>query len=71
MADQEVDRLHEYLAAVSTRVLDSYPDQVDPNDVGNWQLLAAIDALVAGDKSAANYHLAWFQACSMTSQRKG
>jgi len=62
--DKEIDQLHEYLAAISTRVLDSYPDHVDTNDVGNWQLLAAIDALVAGDKSAANYHFAWFQACS-------
>jgi Family of unknown function (DUF5631)/Family of unknown function (DUF5632) len=64
--DKEVELLHEYLAAISARVLDSYPDHVDSHDVGNWQLLAAIDALVAGDKSAANYHLAWFQACSTT-----
>jgi hypothetical protein len=27
---------------------------------GSWA--PAIDALVAGDKTAANYHLAWFQA---------
>jgi Family of unknown function (DUF5631)/Family of unknown function (DUF5632) len=64
--DSEVDLLHEHLAAISTRVLDSYPDHVDADDVGNWQLLAAIDALVAGDKTAANYHLAWFQACRAT-----
>jgi hypothetical protein len=64
--DKEVELLHEHLAAISTRVLDAYPDDVDTHDVGNWQLLAAVDALVAGDKSAANYHLAWFQACSMT-----
>jgi hypothetical protein len=64
--DKEVELLHEHLAAISTRVLDAYPDNIDTHDVGNWQLLAAVDALVAGDKSAANYHLAWFQACSMT-----
>jgi hypothetical protein len=64
--DREVDLLHTYLIEVSTRVLDSYPEHVDLHDVGNWQLLAAIDALVAGDKTAANYHLAWFQACSTT-----
>jgi hypothetical protein len=58
--DSEVDLLHEHLATTSARVLDAYPDNVDDNDVGNWQLLAAIDALVAGDKNAANYHLAWF-----------
>jgi hypothetical protein len=58
--DSEIDLLHEHLAGTSTRVLDSYPDAVDTHDVGNWQLLAAIDALIAGDKAATNYHLAWF-----------
>lgn len=62
--DKEVELLQTHLKEVSTRVLDSYPDNVDFHDVGNWQLLAAIEALVAGDKSEANYHLAWFQACS-------
>ena len=66
MLDNEVGLLHKHLATISTHVLDSYPDHVDSHDVGNWQLLAAIDALAAGDKSAANYHLAWFQACSTT-----
>lgn len=61
--DSEVELLHEHLAAISTRVLESYPHHVDTDDVGNWQLLAAIDALVAGQKTVANYHLAWFQAC--------
>ena len=64
--EKEVDLLQKHLAAVSSRVLDSYPENVDPHDVGNWQLLAAIGALVAGDKPAATYHLAWFQACSTT-----
>jgi hypothetical protein len=64
--DSEVDLLHEHLKKISTQVLDSYPDRVDAHDVGNWQLLAAIDALVAGDRTAANYHLAWFQACRAT-----
>jgi Family of unknown function (DUF5631)/Family of unknown function (DUF5632) len=64
--DKEVELLHEHLAAISTRVLESYPDHMDTDDVGNWQLLAAIDALVAGQKTVANYHLAWFQACKAT-----
>ncbi len=64
--DKEVELLREHLAAISTRVLDAYPDDVDTHEVGNWQLLAAVDALVAGDKSAASYHLAWFQACNTT-----
>ena len=69
--DKEVELLHEHLATVSTRVLDSYPDHVDSHDVGNWQLLAAIEALAAGDRSAARYHLAWFQACSATTGQAG
>lgn len=68
--DKEVELLQTHLQEVSTRVLDSYPDSVDSHDVGNWQLLAAIDALVAGDRTAANYHFAWFQACSTTIQRR-
>lgn len=56
----EIELLHEHITTVSTKVLDAYPDRVDAHDVGNWQLLAAIDALIAGDKAAANYHLAWF-----------
>lgn len=64
--DKEVELLQTHLKEVSTRVLESYPDNVDFHEVGNWQLLAAIDALVIGDKSSANYHLAWFQACSTT-----
>jgi hypothetical protein len=66
VVEKEVDQLRAHLATLSVRVLDSYPDHVDSHDIGNWQLLAAIDALVAGDKTAANYHLAWFQACSTT-----
>jgi hypothetical protein len=60
--DPEVEKLRAYLDDVAERVLDTYPDEVDPKDVGNWQLLAAIEALVRGDRSGANYHLAWFQA---------
>ena len=66
MLDKEVDLLRPASPRVSTRVLDAYPENVDTHDVGNWQLLAAIDALVAGEKSAATYHFAWFQACSTT-----
>jgi hypothetical protein len=64
--DSELDQLHESLTAIATAVVDNYPGDVDPEQLGNWQLLAAIDALIVGDKSAANYHLAWFQACATT-----
>ncbi len=58
----EVELLQNQMYSVGERVLDAYPDEVSSNDVGNWQLLAAIEALVRGDRTGANYHLAWFQA---------
>ena len=62
--ESEAEQLHDELMKLADRVLDRYPDDVDAADVGNWQLLAAIEALVNGDKTAANYHLAWFLACN-------
>ena len=60
--DSEVDLLHNHLNIVSTQVLDGYPGNIDAHAIGNWQLLAAIDALIGGNKTVANYHLAWFLA---------
>lgn len=59
--DTESDLLREHLNATARSVLTGYPE---PNqvDVGNWQLLAAIDALIDGRKTTLNYHFAWFQA---------
>lgn len=59
--DSEVALLDEELDRVRDGVLTSYPDRVDIAAVGNWQLLAAIAALVGGDNREANYHFAWFQ----------
>ncbi len=43
--DSEVELLREHLAKVATKVLGDYPpDHVDTASVGNWQLLATIDA---------------------------
>ena len=64
--DSEVDLLREHLDAVRSKVLRGYPDRTDAEAVGNWQLLAAIDALVTGYRTELNYHFAWFQALSMT-----
>nr|WP_232070446.1 DUF5632 domain-containing protein [Mycobacterium noviomagense] len=63
VVEKEVEVLHEELAKLSAKVLESYPDRVNHEQIGNWQLMAAIDALVVGDKTVANYHLAWFLAC--------
>ena len=62
--ESEAEQLHDQLTELADRVLDNYPDTVDADEVSNWQLLAAIEALVVGDKTAANYHLAWFLACN-------
>jgi hypothetical protein len=63
--DSEVDLLCEQLATVTKQVLTDYPDSVDPVKVGNWQLLATIDALIKNEKTSANYHLAWFQTLNL------
>jgi len=60
----EVDLLQEHLTALREQVLNSYSEDVDAAAVANWQLLASIDALAAGDTIGANYHFAWFQALS-------
>jgi hypothetical protein len=62
--ESEADELNVELTKLADRVLDSYPDEVNATEVGNWQLLAAIEALVTDDWTAANYHLAWFLACN-------
>lgn len=59
--DSEVALLGGHLHVVGTRVLAAYPDSVSAADVGNWQLLAAIEALVNNQAAAAAYHFAWFQ----------
>jgi hypothetical protein len=60
--DSEVEFLHQHLAMLRDKVLDSYPEDVDAATVANWQLLASINALAATDTIGANYHFAWFQA---------
>ncbi|CAJ1586187.1 DUF5631 domain-containing protein [[Mycobacterium] wendilense] len=62
--DTEADLLHQHLTATAESVLRAYPE-ADPNAVGNWQLLAAIDALIAQRPTTLNYHFAWFLALHM------
>ena len=64
--DSEIDLLNAHLQAITSRVLGEYPDNHDPATVGNWQLLASIGALINNERICANYHLAWFQAMSLT-----
>lgn len=66
--ESEADLLYEHLTAARDKVVRAYPDNVDPTDVGNWQLLASISGLIAKDKTTLRYHFAWFQALSMATQ---
>jgi Family of unknown function (DUF5631)/Family of unknown function (DUF5632) len=63
--DSESDMLREHLASTAQKVLNTYPANVDAADVGNWQLLAAIDALLSKQQTNLKYHFAWFQVLSM------
>ncbi len=67
--DTEAALLRDQAGAAAVRVLESYPDAVDAADVGNWQLLTTIDALVGGRADVAAYHFAWFRAHSLAAQR--
>lgn len=64
--DSEIDLLNAHLQAITKQLLTDYPDSHDPATVGSWQLLAGIDALIKNERICANYHLAWFQAISLT-----
>jgi hypothetical protein len=64
--DSEVVLLREHLRAVERTVLVQYPVNVNPAEVGNWQLLATIAALLDNDTRLANYHFAWFQTQALT-----
>ncbi|AQT78357.1 hypothetical protein B1R94_02550 [Mycolicibacterium litorale] len=65
--DSEVDLLREHLDTVAQQVIADYPE-ADVIDIGHWQLLATIDALIKNEKTAANYHFAWFQALSLVAK---
>lgn len=61
--DSEIEMLRECAAEIQHAVLTAYPHH-DPTAVGDWMLLAAIEALIEGHEYLANYHLAWFDAIS-------
>lgn len=59
--ESEIDLLREHLVSVGEQVLTRYPGHTGC-EVGNWQLLAAIEALISGRRTTLNYHFAWFLA---------
>lgn len=60
--ESEAALLREHVDTAAARALAGYPAVVLSNEIGNWQLLATIAALVNGDAMAAAYHFAWFTA---------
>ena len=66
--ESETEMLRECAAAIQHSVLAAYPNH-DPAVVGDWMLLAAIEAMIDGHEYLANYHLAWFDAISRRSGR--
>ncbi|WP_082948680.1 DUF5632 domain-containing protein [Mycobacterium sp. 1274756.6] len=59
----EVALLRTYLEQSRAAVLADYPEKTPMAAVENWQLLAAIAALIAEDLRLAMYHYAWFRVC--------
>ncbi|ORA95553.1 Tat (twin-arginine translocation) pathway signal sequence containing protein [Mycobacterium marseillense] len=61
--EREVEMLRECVADIQHSVMTAYPKH-DPAAVGDWMLLAAIEALIDGHEYLTNYHMAWFDAIS-------
>lgn len=61
VVDAELDVLRVHLDTARYQLLASYPD-IEPSVLLNCLLLAATEAIVRGDRTAANYHFAWFRA---------
>ncbi|MCV6986371.1 DUF5632 domain-containing protein [Mycobacterium shinjukuense] len=65
--ENEAELLHGCITAVKESVLKAYPGH-ELTAVGDWMLLAAIEALIDDHEYLANYHLAWF---AVTTRRGG
>jgi hypothetical protein len=59
--ENEIEVLRRCIADIQHSVLNAYPHH-DPAVLGDWMLLAAIEALIDKHDYLANYHLAWFDA---------
>jgi Family of unknown function (DUF5631) len=57
--ENEAEVLRRCIAEIQHSVLNAYPNH-DLSAVGDWMLLAAIEALIDGHEYLANYHMAWF-----------
>lgn len=68
--DNEAEVLRGRLAEIRHAVLNAYPNH-NLAAVGDWVLLAAIEALIDGHEYLANYHLAWFAVINHHGARDG
>lgn len=59
--ENETELLRTCIADIQNSVLTAYPNH-DLAAVGDWMLLAAIEAMIDGHEYFANYHMAWFDA---------
>ena len=59
--ESEKETLRGCVAELEHAVMAAYPKHA-PAAVGDWMLLASIEALIDGHEYLANYHLAWFDA---------
>jgi Family of unknown function (DUF5631)/Family of unknown function (DUF5632) len=59
VAQNEAELLRGSVADIQSSVLSAYPHH-DQTAVGDWMLLAAIEALIDGHEYLANYHMAWY-----------
>lgn len=65
--ESETQLLRERLTAIQESVLHVYPDH-ELSALGDWMLMAAIDALIDEHRYLANYHMAWF---AVVARREG
>ncbi|VBA60427.1 hypothetical protein LAUMK191_05512 [Mycobacterium attenuatum] len=65
--ESEIRLLRERLTAIQESVLNAYPDH-ELSALGDWMLMAAIDALIDKHQYLANYHMAWF---AVVARREG
>ncbi|OBH27054.1 Tat (twin-arginine translocation) pathway signal sequence [Mycobacterium sp. E342] len=68
--ENETQLLRTCIADIQNLVLTAYPNH-DPGAVGDWTLLAAIEAMIDGHKYLANYHMAWFDVISHLAGAEG
>lgn len=59
--ESEVAPLGDHIAELRRRVLAAYPGPVDPAQIADWQLMAAVEALARGEPELGHYHFSWWQ----------